>query len=68
MKGTGKRRAAAMAMAVVMAASTFGGGAMATDAVYAAEENQAVKFPATYTMDLVQPIEDDAEVSKKVSA
>ncbi len=68
MKGNCKKRAAAMAIAVAMAVSTCSGSGIMADTVYASGQNRAVKFPAEYTMDLVQPIEDDAILAQKVSA
>lgn len=63
-----RNRVTAMAMAVIMAASLAVPGAGGSTAVYAAEQSAAVKFPDVYTLDLVQPIDDDEIVNEKVEA
>lgn len=67
MRNRRRRRITAMAMAVLMAASTVGTGNVGS-LVYAAEQSETVKFPETYTQDLVQPMEDDEAVNEKVEA
>ncbi len=61
------RRVTAMMMAVMMATSTLSAGGFG-DIVYAAEQNTAVKFPATYSRSLVKPIKNKKELNKKVNA
>ena len=64
-----RRKITALALAVVMASSAAGSIDVPKTA-YATQTEKAAKtaFPSQYTQNLVQPIEDDAEVNKKVEA
>ncbi len=67
MKKRCKTRITAMAMAVMMAASTVGAYDV-PETVYAASQRETVKFPAVYSLDLVRPITDASVVNAKVEA
>lgn len=68
MKGRTGRRVTAMAMAVMMAAASFGTGRIDGIAYAAEADSEKITFPDVYTEDLVQPIEDDEVVNEKVEA
>ena len=60
-------RITAMAMAVIMAAASFNVTSI-SPVVYAAEQREEIHFPAVYTSDLVQPLDDEEVINEKVEA
>ena len=68
MKRKTRYRITAMAMAVIMAAAAFQTGSAGSIVNAAGVLKENVKFPDVYTLDLIQPEDNDEIVNKKVEA